>query len=178
VTFTQPGSIAGTSHRCVGLTPVRRPCDIRQRLLTRLGPRFRILLDILHDFHVERHAKVGKLNIAVLRGEDVRRLEIAVDDLIKSVNQTGPQGVKGETAYPLRVEIVQPLEDLGHVGRHEFLVELAERLERLSETPIFHKPAASSTKPHQCCVCMSKEVVSLTPVRYSDSHHPSTCPHT
>lgn len=100
VPFTQLISITGTSHRWVGLTPVRRPRDVRQSFLTRLGPRLRILFDVLHGLHVERNAEVGKLNIAVLRGEDVRRLEIAVDDLIKSVNQTGLHGMRGRLLTP------------------------------------------------------------------------------
>lgn len=48
--------------------------------LTPVG-RSRYIVLLVHRVEIERHAKVGKLDVAVFGGQDIGGFEIAVDDL-------------------------------------------------------------------------------------------------
>ena len=62
----------------------------------------------LHGAQVERNAKVGELHVAVLRGQDIRGLEIAVHDVAL-------------------VQVMQPFQNFDDVSGDETFVEFAKR---------------------------------------------------
>ena len=70
-------------------------------------------------------AKVGKLDGAVLGGEDVRALDVAVDDA-------------------LVVEVYEAVEDLRDVDRDEVLGELAEALADVVQRAVLAESAGPS----------------------------------
>lgn len=84
------------------------------------------MLDILDRFRVERYAKVGKLDVAVLGGKDVGSFEITVND-------------------SLSVEIIKPFEDLGGVRRDQCFAKTTKVLDQRSERAILDIPERSQS---------------------------------
>ena len=89
------------------------------------------VLDLaLHRAQVERHTKVRQFDVPSLRSEDVGRLEVAMHDVAL-------------------VQVIEPLEDLEHIARNQLLVQLAERLESLSERAILGVSARGAQSDSQ-----------------------------
>lgn len=76
---------------------------------------------------VKRYAKVRELDVSILCGKDIRCLEVAVYDIVP-------------------VQIIQALQDLDHVRRDQFLVQLSESLQGLTKRSIFSVSNSSPKK--------------------------------
>ena len=98
----------------------------RARLLDDLGRHpVRGTSDVLHlTLHrpeVERDTEVRQLDVAILGRQNIRRLQIAVDDVVL-------------------MQIVQSFEDLHYIIRDEPFVELPERLQGLTQRAVLGVP--------------------------------------